>query len=130
MAKDTSLWPDPTDKNDYEEETKPDVTIYPDTEEARRAYTIEPSTQKKAGATGQVCDEKKGSKRVREWEARTAWPSAYLCIEAKANPKLSPLVLPEESQPSDASEGAQTPSQKPSTKEKAKRSRRPPLECL
>lgn len=120
MAKDTSLWPDPTDKNDYEEETKPDVTIYPDTEEARRAYTIEPSRQKKEGATGQVCDEKKESQRVRKWEARTAWSSAYLCIEAKANPKFSPFVLPEESQPSDATE-AQTSDAKPSTKERAKK---------
>ena len=120
VAKDTSQWPDPTDKNDYEEETKPDVTIHPDTEEASRAYTIEPLGQKNEGSTVQE-KVKRGSKRNGEWEARTAWSSACLCIKAKANTELSPFVLPKEAKPSGATEGAQTPSQKPKRKGKAQK---------
>ena len=117
MAKDTSSRPDPTDKNDYEEETKTDVTIYPDTEEATRAYTIKPSRQTKE-------DEKGGNKRIRDSEAKTAWSWAYLCIEAKADTAFSPFELPKEAKPSDPSQAAQTPPQKPKVKGRAKRAKK------
>ena len=97
MAKDTSLCPDPTYKNDHEEETKAGGTIYPDTEEPTRAYTIEPSRQTKE-------DEKGGNKRIRNLEAKTAWSWAYMCIEARANTAFSPFVLPEVARPA----GSQT----------------------
>ena len=74
VAKDTSFFPDPTDKNDYDEATKPDVTIYPDTEEANGAFTICTSRQKKEGTANQEVEEQvRGRRRARELEARTAW---------------------------------------------------------
>ncbi|KAI0727012.1 hypothetical protein C8Q72DRAFT_887002 [Fomitopsis betulina] len=82
VAKDTHSFPDPTDKNDYDDGTKPDVTVYPVTAEAERAYTIQ----------------RKGTEQVikPEFEARVAWSWARLCIEAKVYDAASPFVVPKQ----------------------------------
>ncbi|KAH9936639.1 uncharacterized protein B0H18DRAFT_950850 [Fomitopsis serialis] len=86
VAKNTSVWPDPTDKGDYEENTKPDVTVYPEHDDAKRAYTIE------ASALRGKSDNRK--QHCREKEARTSWLWASLCIEAKVHTTDSPFEVP------------------------------------
>ncbi|KAH9936632.1 uncharacterized protein B0H18DRAFT_1113994 [Fomitopsis serialis] len=86
VAKNTHRWPDPTDKPDFEENTDPDVTVYPEHDDAKRAYTIEASALK--GKSEQ------GIKHCAEKEARTSWLWASLFIEAKAAANDSPFVVP------------------------------------
>ncbi|KAH9936628.1 uncharacterized protein B0H18DRAFT_1165261, partial [Fomitopsis serialis] len=86
VAKNTHRWPDPTDKPDFEENTNPDVTVYPEHDDAKRAYTIEASALK--GKSEQRI------KHCAEKEARTSWLWASLCIEAKADTDDSPFVVP------------------------------------
>ncbi|KAH9936629.1 uncharacterized protein B0H18DRAFT_327917 [Fomitopsis serialis] len=86
VAKNTSVWPDPTDKGDFEENTKPDVTVYPEHDDAKRAYTIEASALRGKSANR--------TKHCREKEARTSWLWASLCIEAKVHTTDSPFEVP------------------------------------
>ncbi|KAH9936638.1 uncharacterized protein B0H18DRAFT_1206888 [Fomitopsis serialis] len=86
VAKNTHRWPDPTDTPDFEENTNPDVTVYPEHDDAKRAYTIEASALKgKSEQRIKHCEEK---------EARTSWLWASLFIEAKAAANDSPFVVP------------------------------------
>ncbi|EPS97527.1 hypothetical protein FOMPIDRAFT_1024998, partial [Fomitopsis schrenkii] len=94
VAKDTNYWPDPTDKNDYDDAAKPDVTVYPHTEEAKRAYKVKPSRQRTNETTVQEGGEEGESESDVGFQARTVWSWAYLCIEAKATPDYLPFALP------------------------------------
>ncbi|KAH9841811.1 uncharacterized protein C8Q71DRAFT_738905 [Rhodofomes roseus] len=86
VAKDTYIWPDPTDKNNFEVNTRPHVMVYPENDEARHAYTL----------TSQALKKKNEAERERcqRREARTAWSWMKLFIEAKTNSNDCPFVIP------------------------------------
>ncbi|KZT64569.1 hypothetical protein DAEQUDRAFT_769561 [Daedalea quercina L-15889] len=87
VAKDTYIWPDPTDKNNFEQNTRPDVMVYPVNDDARRAYTLSSTALKKKKEAER--------KRCAEKEARIAWSWARLFIEAKTNYSDTPFHVPQ-----------------------------------